>query len=462
MTKNLHSLLLFISSVAFGQSFTGLTTDNYAGIHGVIVNPASVHNSPYRTDINLLSVSILAGTDAFDVDFSKLGDDGYDLFDDESAKKFTENNNAYVNLDILGPSFMFKASKKSSIAFTSRVRGMINVNELKGNLVDEVENIDDEFEESFRVTEDKATATVNNWAEIGFTYGREIFTNDRHSLNVGITAKYLMGLGAGTAEANDLTVFYETGTATIGDEEFGASGNAAYSVSQAYDVDEEEFNPEVDGSGFGFDIGFVYELSKKKEDDKTKATCKACKRDYALKVGLAITDIGKVSYDGVRKENYNFGNTTINRDTFLDQDIFTIIEDLTDPEITTEDLDIKLPTALRLNADFQAIKRLYINAGINQSLIGKDEENANRIFSEYYVAPRFETKVLTLGTTLMTRENLGFAWGANLRLGPLVIGSSTLFSGLFGDGSQQADAYVGLKIPVYRRLKEKKAKKSKK
>ncbi len=464
MTKKLQLLAAWlITSIAFGQSFSGLTQDNYSGIHGVIVNPANVQNSPYKVDVNLFSLSVLASTDAFDVDFDRLiNDDDYDLFDDDDAKTFNENNNAYIYADILGPSFMFGLSKKSSLAFTSRVRGILNVNGLKGELVDEVDAIDEDLNESFSVTEENATITANSWVEIGATYGREIFSNDRHYLSVGITAKYLQGRGAATAEANDLTVSYQTdGNDATTDERFSANGNVSYTLSEGgYDPDNEDDEYEFDsnGSGFGIDIGAVYEWRKKaKELDSTAS--KIYKRNYILKVGFAITDIGKITYDGAERENYNFGNTSIDRDTFLNEDLFGVIERLTTPEISSEDLEIKLPTALRLNVDFQATKRLFLNAGINQSLISEDEKNANRILSEYYIAPRFQTKVLTLGTTLMTRQDLGFAWGANLRVGPLVLGSSTLFSGLFGDSSQQADVYVGLKIPVYKRLKAKKNKK---
>ncbi len=455
MVQKLQLFFFLLSSTfLLGQSFTGLTQDNYAGIHGVIVNPANVQGSPYKTDINLFSVSVLAGTDAFDVDFDKLlNDDDYDLFDDDSAKMFNENNNAYVNLDILGPSFMFNLSKKSSIAITTRVRGIANVNEIKGQLIDEVEGIDEDLNESFEVTEDKTYNTANTWAEFGITYGREILSLERHKLRAAITAKYLLGRGAVVGEAEDLTVAYDAGVEGIdGDEEFSARGSASYAYTESLNPDEEDYDFSDTGKGVGFDIGFVYELKKKKQDT---TLANIYKRDYLIKVGLAITDIGKISYDGATRENYDFGNTTINRDAFLDQDIFETIEDLTEPEFTTEDLEIKLPTALRLNVDLQATKRLYVNAGINQSLRSTNEKSTNRIYSEYYVAPRFQTKWLTLGTTLMSRQHLGFAWGANLRLGPLIVGSSTLLSGL-GDASQQADVYVGLKIPVYKRLKEKK------
>ncbi len=460
MTKKLQFLgACLATSVAFGQSFTGLTQDNYAGIHGVIVNPANVHNSPYKVDINLFSASVLGGTDAFEVSIDKFSEDDYDLFDDEEAKKYNENNNLYTNIDILGPSFMFGINQKSSIALSSRVRGIVNINGLKGELVDEIESIDDELNENFSVTEDSSVNTANTWLEIGATYGREIFSNERHYISAGITAKYLQGRGAATAEANDLTVAYDTGNANVdGDEVFTATGNASYTLSEGgYDPDTEEYEFDSNGSGFGLDIGAVYEW-KRKNTELDSLSNKLYKRNYILKVGLAVTDIGKISYDGAERENYNFGNQTIDRNTFLNDDILGIIERLTTPEITNEDLEIKLPTALRLNVDFQATKRWFLNAGINQSLISEDEKNANRIYSEYYLAPRFQTKFLTVGTTLLTRQHLGFAWGANLRVGPLVVGSSTLFSGLFSDSTQQADVYVGLKIPVYKKLKAKKEK----
>ena len=43
------------------------------------------------------------------------------------------------------------------------------------------------------------------------------------------------------------------------------------------------------------------------------------------------------------------------------------------------------------------------------------------------------------------------SFGGGFRLGPLSVGSGSIFSNLLSDSSKTTDVFVGLKIPLYRK-----------
>lgn len=397
MTKNLQLLLLFVTSLAFGQSFTGLKQDNYAGIHGVIANPANVYNTPYKVDINLFSTSVLAGTNAFNFDIDKLDQDGYDLLDDEESKRFSNTNFLNVNLDILGPSFLININEKSSAALTIRGRAVGNANNINGNLIDEFETIEDGLNGIIDLRQGKSNNTANVWTEIAATYGLELIKNEDFLISAGVTAKYLIGNGALTADLDDVLVQFDEDA-----EQGQVNGSLSYVYTESFDPNED-FTYQNDGRGFGLDLGAVFELKKanSKKDDSFTSN----RPNYLFKVGVSVTDLGKINYDNVTRETYTF-NENLDRDAIIDKGIEALVDDIVDPTITKEELEIKLPTTLRLNIDWNAYKKFYINTGYNQSLNAKNRRNANRILREYFIAPRLETKFLTIGTSFLAREDL--------------------------------------------------------
>jgi len=44
------------------------------------------------------------------------------------------------------------------------------------------------------------------------------------------------------------------------------------------------------------------------------------------------------------------------------------------------------------------------------------------------------------------------SWGAGLRFGPLMLGSGSVLTNLLSDTSKTTDVFVGLKVPIYRKL----------
>ncbi|MEW7278908.1 DUF5723 family protein [Aquimarina sp. 2201CG1-2-11] len=453
MKKNFTLLLLLVGALsAEAQSYIGFLTDNYSGVHSVISNPANIVDSRFKSDINLVGVSAFVTNDYYAAKFGDAIKSDYDFEDD--AKTFAlESNNILGNVDILGPSFMFNINSKNSIAVFTRVRAFYAVNDINGESIERLFEDDLSINGSFSINEGDAAVNVHGWAEFGVSYGRVLMNKDQHFLKGGISIKYLQGLGNAYAQGENLSIDFSPNNLFTGNGIVTTTGEVAYGYSENLEEDQDNLELVKGASGFGADLGFTYEWRPKHEEYKftnSKGETYDLKdvNKYKLKFGLSLTDIGSISYDDGVEERYNFDNV-------INENSFESIEDLDDisnfyTTIATDGTSkAVLPTALHLNADWNINQLFYVNLNTDIALTSKTKVNTSSIANVVSLTPRFESKWFSFYSPLSIVQYSGFQWGAGLRVGPLYVGSGSIISVLVSDESKAADAYVGLKVPVY-------------
>tara|TARA_R110002050_G_scaffold300018_1_gene467345 strand:- start:21063 stop:22406 length:1344 start_codon:yes stop_codon:yes gene_type:complete len=437
------SFILILSIKVKAQSYIGYSVDNYSGVHSLISNPSNVVDSRLKVDINLFSASLFGGSDYFGINVSDIlkSDGGFDFEDD--AEKFPSNtNDFFLNVDVLGPSFMFNLSPKSSIGVVSRVRAFFNINNISGELY---ENIADDFDtgEDFNFNSENLTGTIHAWAEVGLVYGR-VFVNKKHNfLKGGVTLKYLQGAGSLFLNSPNFTGQYNAANETL-----TTTGVLNYGISQDFDNDDINFKNLA--SGFGTDIGFTYEYRPNINLDSVSKK----QNKYKLKVGASITDIGAINYKESVVTTYDL-NATVDASSFDDND--DTQEFLDNNYTNTENTiaqEIKLPTAFHLLIDYHLKNKIYISLQSNLSLIKSNTPNSNSIINTVVLAPRIETKWFSLYSPISMRQYGEFAWGTGLRLntvigGTIMVGSGSILSNLLSNTSKTTDVYLGFKIPIY-------------
>lgn len=429
------SVFFFLNT--FAQSYIGHTVDNFAGIHGVIYNPANVVSSNLRADINLLSGSAFVGSDYFGVNFDNATEIGDFDFEDDAQRFPSEANNFFGNTDVVGPSFMFNLSKKSSIGLVSRGRGFFNANEINGVLFENlIENFDED--EDFSFNSSNLNVTAHSWAEIGLAYGRILIDKPNHMLSGGVTLKYLIGAGALFVDTPGLQGNFDASTEII-----DSQGALNYGTTQGFDTDDVNFDNI--SSGFGLDVGFVYEWHPKRDSDNP---VRFYQDPYRLKIGVSVTDIGSITYDNAEVKQYDL-NARVSTNT--DDDVQDFLDNNYENSTSNQSVEIQLPTTLRLLVDYRLAKKWLISAQADLSLINSSQVQSNRMINTYTLTPRLETKWLTLFVPIGLRQYDEFAMGAGFRFGPLSIGSGSILSSLVSDNSQTADVFLGLKIPIYRK-----------
>ncbi|MCL5128836.1 OmpA family protein [Algibacter sp. L4_22] len=443
-------LLIIGSMSAKAQSYIGYLTDNYSGVNSVIANPANITDSRFKTDINLAGFSVFAGNDYYGVHLLDATKDGYD-FDLDAKKSPSTDNNAAINLDVMGPAFMFNLTETSSLAIFTRARSFANISEINGESIDA---LDDDETDDFNVDEGDFNMLANGWAELGVTYARVLMNKEQHFLKGGLTVKYLQGGGTAYASGKNITVDYDADGIDANTGSVSTRGELTYGHFADYDDDDYDYEL-PDATGFGADLGFVYEWRPDYGDYKTTNVdgdtySHKYENKYKLKLGLSITDIGMINYKETERERFDVTKSNFDEDDFDTGDNFT--ETLTNVyglPTTATGYKVSLPTAIHLNADYSFTKHLYVNLNTDLSLIAKGKESANRISNIVSLTPRFESKWFSFFVPVSVVQYNGFQAGAGFRAGPLYIGSGSVLTALTSDNSKGADVYAGLKVPVY-------------
>ncbi|WP_159019473.1 DUF5723 family protein [Algibacter sp. L3A6] len=443
-------LLLVGSFGAKAQSYVGFLTDNYSGVNSVIANPANITDSRFKTDINIVGVSAFAGNDYYGVNLLDALKDDYD-FDLDAKKSPSTDNNAAINLDVMGPAFMFNLTETSSLAIFTRARSMVNVTEINGETID---NVDDDTTDDFIVNEGDFTTFAQAWAEVGVTYARVLMNKEEHFLKGGLTVKYLQGGGTAYAYGKNVTVDYDADGTNPTTGSLDTTGELTYGYYDNFDNDDYDYEL-PDASGFGADLGFVYEWRPDYRDYQTTNAdgdtySHKYENKYKLKLGISITDIGQINYKEGTQEVFDINGTNINEDDFDNGDDFAdALENIYGIGTVTNGYKVKLPTAVHLNADYSFTKRFFLNLNTDFSLIAKGKEKASRIANMVSLTPRFESKWFSFYVPVSLVQYNGFQAGAGFRAGPLYIGSGSVITALAGDNTKGADVYAGLKVPVY-------------
>nr|WP_299342688.1 DUF5723 family protein [Allomuricauda sp.] len=205
--KIIFSTLLFLTVYFIkAQSYGGLLTDNYSGIHGIISNPANIADSRLKLDVNLFGVSALFSNDYIGFNLSDAFSDFSEAFDN-AATSPSNNNFLAWNTDILGPSVMLSIDEKQSFSVFTRVRAVFNLYDVNGGLLEREGGFDEN--EDFFINEGDVNGSFNLWGEIGATYARVLLNDGKNFIKGGLTLKYIQGMGNVYINGSNVTLDYD-------------------------------------------------------------------------------------------------------------------------------------------------------------------------------------------------------------------------------------------------------------
>ena len=475
-------VLIVFSLAAKAQYWVGGSIGNYAGVHTLYHNPSSIADSRYRYNIQLFGLDNYLANDYlslkmpygpfelafhnvnglnkyFNVDDAYLDANGNPVFLDEYIVENLngKGKNLFIQNELRLPAFQININSKNAIAFSSRVRNMVQVTDMTEVLARMLKygfyqgtTPDGEVDVNTVFTNNKFNLHQLAYAEGAFTYARQIFDLKKHYLKGGVTAKYYLPLSAyyirnsGTDILLDLDSLLTNQNVDI---EF-RNANLEYGyVSEKYYSSGSLLQNRL-GSGTGFDLGFTYEyrpfykLHQYRMDgaDRWDPT----ENKYLLRIAASVNDIGSIRFnnaDYVRANSlpenskFRWDSTTSAifkniESQFADNGAFatadTLINRLIGFEQANNNFTFKTPTFLNLNVDYRAYKWFYVNLIYIQAL-RRREAIGIRGFSLAGVTPRFETRFFDAGfPILFTNDFRKLRLGSNLRIGPFFIGSDDL------------------------------------
>lgn len=471
-----HLRLLFIAIFfSFGSfkaqaQFTlgGYSNSHYAGIHGVPNNPATAAGTHYKWDVNIAGIQGGAGNTYIRFprsillhppDSLQALKQNRDYFLDTAAAS-NKRQLAWGNVDVMMPSVLYSIDELSAVAFTWRVRSMAN----GGNITTDVANF---FAQDFpnpafankRYDMAWANGSFHWWNEFGFSYARVLKDDGNTVFKAGATLKLLSGVAAGYAQVDGASfVMHSRTNGEIND----GTLKVGYSDGLANWQNPALSNYKLFGNmGLGMDIGVTYEWRETVDGltgyDDTQWNTEA--DDYRLRLGVSITDLGSITYKknpgsrdlDLRSENVNTNDLRVRKGESWQQYYTRISTYFT--EIPTEDkFRMNTPAALNITADYNIDGRFFINAGGRLALnAAKYDPSKTYMISYFQVTPRYDARYIGGYLPLTVNRNGQVDAGLGLRLGPLVIGSSTMLSNLFQKNKNRLDGFIALRIiPIKR------------
>lgn len=455
-------LFLSVVFILKAQEQFNFKADNYAGINGVLLDPAHNLSNPNNWDVTILGVdafvhnnysyiskaSLLSLLTKGDLEVAEptngiTGASRRHVWDFYSTSK---DKDAYVQVDVLGPSGSMRIDYHNTIGLFTRARVVASA-----RAIDSGFNYYNFHEINYGTpfTADKSDLQAAAWAEIGLNYAKVLKESKEYKFSAGANLKYMIGTDAAYvinhkrtgAIAEKDTIIFNNANVEIG----VVTGAEMYDEATA-----GEYNLKKNGGGLAFDLGFTFEKKKYPTDIliDTDVT-------YKWKLNASILDFGRIKYKNAEVHQYAFEGTRLidfeqaeNTETieqyFQDLSRQVYNGDSIQSKIGNEFV-IGLPTALNVNFDYGLSDRWYIKTNIIQRV--PVFENSLKRSNVINVNGRYQRNWFGISGGLTTYEYQNVYLGGSLRVGPLTIGSDHFIPIVIPQKEMKgADFYFALKI----------------
>ncbi len=451
MKKSIYCsfFVLFIPYLMVAQEQLGLRLGNYAGVHGLTVNPTASFNNPLRWDINLGGTSVF-----FDNSYAYIQKSNIktilknikeakvaplvdnvnglpaqtpilDFYVDDRKKFLNSKNMLHL------PSIAFKINAQHSVGLFWNIRAEGGSNDIPPSL-----NFYSIYKKPFRTIFQlpPARAVGMVWGEIGINYAFQQEIGNNH-FSIGTNIKYLQGYEAAYAVNKKLFSVSQYPSDTI----FFSQPNVHYGFASSNDTGKN-LHPGQNGTGIGVDIGVNYTIGDDEEG-------------YIARLGASILDLGYVRFT----KNAEQHQILINKDftlwsaeyknfksihESLNLLSYQVLNDST-KSTTGNSFAIGLPTGFSLQADVKLIKHCYINAFLMQRIPSKLGIQRANILA---ITPRFEHRWFEASLPIVVYNWQRARVGAAVRLAFLTLGTDYLGSFSSNNNVTGSDFYVVFKI----------------
>ena len=458
---------LFISTISLAQNLLGISTSRYGGTNRLYINPSLVADSPSKLYLNAATANLTANNNYFryQAPFSLLkfitgnvsnqykNPDGSVHFDVNYTRENLDGTakNGTLAGEVRGPAILIKTGQYSAIAVTTRFRAVGQVVGASESLLSALRaGLGDKALYSIPTDNNKFSLNSNTYAELGLTYAGTLWQEEGQKLLLGLTGKLLIGYNAqhiinrganyrivaDPSNPNSAVLELNQLDATLGYTTF---------LENRSITPRTLFSADSPGRGFGFDVGITY---IKQYDAESPA----------LRLGLAVTDVGGLTYKGeqfnyadIGKNPVRFTNSDFNRITGS-LDVLQSIRDKINVGRTPDKTSFRagLPTSLNLTFDYQLPTGFGVNVTYFQD-VRAVQALAIHQPSMLAVVPRYDARWLSVALPI-AYLNHGLTAGASVRVGPGWLGTDNLL-GLLGNSSngihpRGLDIYAGFAFGI--------------
>ncbi len=459
--KTICLLLSFVlcSSMVFAQERLGLQTDNYAGINGANLNPASTALTPLKWDVNLIGAGayvnnnyaylsntsllhLLRNTDKVELS-NNINQEKVNAPDAITLDFFDNRQQKFAHIDatVMGPGIRVAIKDKAAIGLFTRARAVVGADDIPSSL-GYYQYLEQAYNDEFGVSPFKANGMV--WAEVGANYATRLSKKTNYGWSIGGNVRYLQGYESFFVDNNIAIDVSKLSTDSLA----FAKGEVNYGYASQIPAligNEGSYQLQKLGSGVAADIGIMYASPNKNDDG------------YNWKVGASLLDIGRIGFNKSAQqhslsptENFDFSTNPFEEVNTSEELFQQVSEQVLGDELASlqgEKLNMNMPLALNLQAEFAAGKNFFVNAMTTQQLSnGKTGLERPNVVA---ITPRIESKWLALSAPLSWNQG-DFQLGTALRLGTLTVGSDNIMSVFKKQTAfNGSDVYVSLKIQEF-------------
>ncbi|GAB3885250.1 DUF5723 family protein [Spirosoma agri] len=461
--------ILLATTASFSQNLLGISTSRYGGTNRLYINPALAADSPSKFYLNVATGEAHVNNNyvRYQAPFSLLrlisgtvpaeykNSDGTVRFDASYTKEILDGapKNGTILGEIRGPAFLIKTSDRAAFAVTTRFRAVGQVIGASEDLLSAFRaSLNDRALYSIPNNDNKFSGSTNTYAELGLTYAGTIWEGDGQKLLLGATAKFLLGYNAQHLinRGMDYRIIPDPNNPNSALLEVNRlDATLAYtSFLQGRSLNPRTlFSTSAPGKGFGADIGLTY-ISQYDSDSP------------ALQLGLAVTDIGGLTYTGQEYRYTDIGQNPVRfRGSDFNgingpEDIARVIQDRINTGRSPDNTSFRtgLPTSLNLTADYHTPGGFGVNLTYLQD-VRSVQALATHQPSIVAVTPRYDARWMSLSVPIVY-INHGLTAGATVRVGPGWLGTDN-FLGLLGNVSngikaRGLDIYAGFAFGIGR------------
>lgn len=450
---NVKNLLIvacmFGATTVFAQERVGLANSNYAGTTGMPLNPSSMVDSKAWLDINLVGVDAFAWNN-----FVYLSKDNFYFWNNVPQGNIPtplyningKEKHGAVNLRVDGPSFTLSHGK-NAFGFHTAARTFVSFEDfLEPSAVYVYEGLDYDPQQNITYTQQKMGAFATAWAEVGLSYGRIVYQEGKDMINVGGTAKYLMGIGHMSMYLDELN------HTVVSDEDWNISN-----ITGQYAITEPGF---ANGHGFGVDLGVTYKRMLEDVSDYAPHTAQSdCGTiDYRYKIGVSLLDLGGISFN---KNSLirTFNNSTTTWEDYPDAEVSSIgdIDALIASQFASDAGSMRtgtrfgaaLPSAVSVQFDYNLGKNFYANATWVQGFkLNKTTTGIRR--SLIAITPRYESKWFEASLPISLYDYRSPQLGLAFRFYNITIGSDNILPFFIPMNVYSGNIYASVKVTLFK------------
>ena len=463
-------LFVFIMTTALwlsSQEFIGMRISNYAGVHGLTLNPAVNVNGPKQYDVNFfamgfafesnyiyleranlflagLKASKLTPDPAIELDRNPPANPIYFNYFDRPNQEYNFYANAFAAL----PGVMFNYLDNSfGLYFNNRFQGYAH-------------RISTDY--GYYYYKDSATTEMflepmklglMHYGELALNYGRKVASLGILDLNVGVTAKYIMPWD-GIFLRNNVTkeaIKIENGVKIPegADVDFNWASNYRYD----YANDKPIYDLQKNGNGISMDLGFTIVNPIIGDPEEV----------HKWRIGVALQDLGRVWFNKRAESNVFYTNDTIIlRDEYLtnvkDLDSFRAVINFYNfgnynQTVTGNKFTVSMPLSLSVFGDFNFGGSKYLSVHgifrLPQKSVGLERSNV------IAVTPRIEKEFREFAFPVILYDFRSPRAGFYFRSKYFFIGSDNITSFLVPQRLRGTDIYMGFKWSGNQRFQKK-------